>query len=158
MSDIKNDVFHKSFKIGLLLKGIDSILEIIGGILLIFMNKYRMNRIIVLLTQHELLEDPKDVIANYMIRLGSRFSISSQHFGVLYLMSHGLIKLVLVILLWQKKIWAYYLTIISLILFVFYQVYRYTITHSAWLMTLTVFDIIMIILTIIEYKRVKTEL
>lgn len=158
MSDIKNDVFHKSFKIGLLLKGIDSILEIIGGILLIFMNKYRMNRIIVLLTQHELLEDPKDVIANYMIRLGSRFSISSQHFGVLYLMSHGLIKLVLVILLWQKKIWAYFLTIISLILFVFYQVYRYTITHSAWLMALTVFDIIMIILTIIEYKRVKTEL
>lgn len=158
MSDIKNDVFHKSFKIGLLLKGIDSILEIIGGILLIFMNKYRMNRIIVLLTQHELLEDPKDVIANYMIRLGSRFSISSQHFGVLYLMSHGLIKLVLVILLWQKKIWAYFLTIISLILFVFYQVYRYTITHSVWLMALTVFDIIMIILTIIEYKRVKTEL
>ena len=158
MSDIKNDVFHKSFKIGLLLKGIDSILEITGGILLIYLNKYRMNRIIALLTQHELSEDPKDIIANYMIRIGSRFSISSQHFGVFYLMSHGLIKFVLVILLWQKKIWAYLLTIISLILFVFYQVYRYTITHSSWLIALTVFDIIMIILTIIEYKRVKIEL
>lgn len=31
--NIKNDVIHKSFEIGMLLKGIDGVLEIIGEIL-----------------------------------------------------------------------------------------------------------------------------
>ena len=156
-SNKKDDVLHKSFEIGILVKGIDAILEIIGGILLVFLNRNRLNKIIILLTQHELSEDPKDVVANFMIKISSGFSISSQHFGVFYLMSHGLIKLILVVLLWQKKIWSYLLTIVSLTLFIFYQAYRYTITHSAWLLALTIFDIIMIILTWIEYKRVKAE-
>lgn len=157
-SNKKDDVLHKSFEIGIMVKGIDAILEIIGGILLVFLNRNRLNKITILLTQHELSEDPKDVFANFMIKLSSGFSISSQHFGIFYLISHGIVKLILVILLWQKKIWSYLLTIVSLTLFVFYQVYRYTITHSEWLIALTIFDIIMIILTWIEYKRVKTEL
>jgi Predicted membrane protein len=152
---MENDVLHKSFEIGIFVKGIDAILEIIGGILLTFLNKARLSKIIILLTQHELSEDPKDVIANLMLRLSSGFSISSQHFGIFYLISHGAVKFILVILLWQKKVWSYSLSIVSLILFASYQLYRYTITHSLWLIALTIFDIIMIILTWTEYKRVK---
>ena len=54
-----NNIFHKSFKIGILVKGIDGVLEIMGGILLVFLNPSRLNKLVVLLTQHELLEDPK---------------------------------------------------------------------------------------------------
>ena len=128
--NIKNNVVHKSFEIGIFLKGIDGILEVIGGILLIFLNKVRLNNLFILLTQHELWEDPHDIIANFMLKFSSTFSISTQYFGVFYLISHGVIKLILVILLLRKKIWAYPLTIVSLILFIVYQIYRYTINHS----------------------------
>lgn len=154
----ESNVLHKSFEIGILLKGIDSVLEIIGGILLIFLNPNRLNKIIVLLTQNELSEDPKDVIANFVIRLGSNFSLSSQYFGVLYLISHGLIKLILVIMLKKRIIWAYPLTIVSLLLFIFYQIYKCMISYSTVLMVLTIFDIVMIILTLIEYKRIKRNI
>lgn len=48
--------------------------------------------------------------------------------------------------------WSYPLTIVSLILFIFYQTYRYMIDYSIWLMLLTAFDIIMIILTFVVYQ------
>lgn len=152
----ENNLVHKSFEIGILLKGIDGVLEIIGGILLIFLNPVRLNKLVVLLTQHELSQDPDDIISNFMIKFSSNFSIDTQYFGVIYLISHGLVKSILIFLLWRKKIWAYPLTIVSLILFIAYQIYRYTITHSMGFILLTFFDIIMIFLTFIEYKRVKT--
>lgn len=153
--DKQDNVLHKSFEIAILIKGIDGILEIIGGILLSFLSPARLNRIVALLTQHELSEDPKDVIANVMIRLSSSFSISSQHFGVFYLVSHGLIKFILIILLWRRKLWSYPLTIASLILFMAYQLYRFSFTHSVLLIALTIFDAVMIILTWSEFKRIK---
>lgn len=154
----KNKVVHKSFEIGILLKGIDGVLEIIGGILLVFLNPVRLNKLIILLTQHELSEDPQDIIVNYMIKLGTNFSISAQYFGIFYLISHGIVKFILVTLLWRKKLWAYPLTIVSLILFISYQIYRYTIDHSIGLIILTIFDIIMIFLTFLEYKRMKNSI
>ncbi|MFT8314904.1 MAG: DUF2127 domain-containing protein [Clostridium sp.] len=153
----KNNIFHKSFEIGILLKGINGILEIISGVLLIFLNPYRLSKLVVLLTYNELLEDPKDIIANFVMRSSLGFNLSIQHFGIFYLISHGMIKLFLVIMLWKKKMFAYPLTIFSLILFIIYQIYRYTFSNSVWLLGLTIFDSIMIILTFIEYKNIKDK-
>ncbi|AGK97571.1 DUF2127 domain-containing protein [Clostridium pasteurianum] len=154
----KNNIFHKGFEIGILLKGVDAILQIIGGILLIFLNPNRLNKLVVLLTQHELSEDPRDIIANFFIKSSLRFNLSTQHFGVFYLISHGIIKLILVVLLWRKKTFAYPLTILSLTLFIIYQIYGYMLNHSVGLIVLTIFDIIMIILTSIEYQNIKNKL
>lgn len=150
-----SNILHKGFEIGILIKTIDGILEIIGGILLIFLNPSRLSNFVVWLTQHELSEDPRDVIANFMIKLSSKFTISTQYFGVFYLISHGIVKLILIIFLLKRKPWAYPLTIISLILFIIYQIYRYTLYPSSGLIILTIFDIVMIILTFIEYRRIK---
>ncbi|OCZ49825.1 DUF2127 domain-containing protein [Dehalobacter sp. TeCB1] len=152
------EIFHISFEIGLLLKGLDSLLEIIGGIFLIFLTPDRLNWLIRLLTQHELSEDPQDKFSNLLVTLGHSFSISTQDFGVFYLVSHGIIKSVLILLLWRKKLWAYPLAVLSLVLFIAYQIYRYTFSPSVFLILLTGLDIIMIFLTIMEYKRVKMQL
>ncbi|QHI73712.1 DUF2127 domain-containing protein [Aminipila terrae] len=148
-------ILHEGFNIGILLKAINGTLEIIGGILLMILNPTRLNSIIVLLTQNELSEDPRDILANYMVKLSYQFSVNTQYFWVFYLISHGLIKLILILLLWKRKLWAYPLTIFALILFVTYQIYRYTIYHSTWLIFLTILDILIILLTFVEYKRIK---
>lgn len=152
----QNKVIHTSFTVGLIIKGIDGLFEIIGGVLLLFLNPARMNRIIQFLTQHELSEDPKDVVANALIRLSSNFSIDAQSFGVFYLMSHGIIKCLIIFLLWRKKLWAYPVSILSLLLFICYQLYRYTIDHSFGLILLTIFDFVMIVVTLLEYRRMKS--
>jgi uncharacterized membrane protein len=151
------NLIHLSFELGLLIKGIDGFFETIGGILLLYLNPRRMNNLVIFLTHHKLSEDPKDLVANALIQFGHSFSIGTQYFGVFYLITHGVIKCVLVFLLWRKKLWAYPVTIFSLLLFIAYQIYRFSISHSLSLVVLTIFDALMIVLTFIEYKRMKTR-
>lgn len=154
--DGREEAIHVGFEIGLFLKGMDGLLEIIGGVFLTFLNPERLSRLANFLTQRELSEDPNDRVANTLLTLAHSFSISTQQFGVLYLLSHGGIKLLLVLLLWRKKRWAYPLTILSLILFIAYQVYRYTFTQSPVLILLTLLDAAMIVLTYLEYQRIRS--
>ncbi|MCX7614215.1 MAG: DUF2127 domain-containing protein [Clostridiales bacterium] len=152
----RKDIFHIGFELGLLLKGINSLLEIISGILMIFLNTTMLNRITLFLTQTELLEDPRDRIANALLHFSQGYTHSTQYFGIFYLLSHGIIKAILVVLLWRRKMWAYPLGVIFLFLFVLYQMYRYTFTHSISLVLLSFFDIILIVLTLIEFQKQKS--
>jgi uncharacterized membrane protein len=154
----KRNFIHYSFEFGVILKGIDGVLEVLGGFLLLLINPTRLNKIVLLLTQHELSEDPNDIFMNLLLRSSHKFSISSQYFGVFYLLSHGIVKLILVCLLLKKRLWAYPLTIAFLILFIIYQIYRYSKIHSSWLIVLTIFDVVMIYLTWVEYQRIQKEL
>ncbi len=150
-----NNLLHISFEIGLLLKGLNSLIEIIGGFLLLYFNPDRLHRLIVLLTQHRLSEDPRDILVQFIIKITSGYSVSSQHFGFIYLESHGLVKILIVYLLFRKHAWAYPVSIGFLALFIIYQLYRYSYDPSAWLVYLSVFDVLMIFLTWKEYLNIK---
>src|SRR6516225_10067788 len=64
----------KTFKIGLVLKGLDGILEVVGGILLLFLSPHAIEHIARTLTAHELSEDPHDLIARYLVHSTSHLS------------------------------------------------------------------------------------
>lgn len=50
--DLGTRILHYSFELGIFMKGINGLLEIAGGILLMFISPVRLDRIIKLLTQH----------------------------------------------------------------------------------------------------------
>ncbi len=139
------------FDVGVILKGIDGILETIGGVLLYFVSRDFIGKIVLILTQHELIEDPKDFFANLITHSFSNFDQYSKIFGSIYLFSHGIIKIILVAGLLKNKLWAYPSAIIVFSLFVFYQMYRLSYSFSIALLALTIFDIIIIGLTWHEY-------
>ncbi|WKY45116.1 DUF2127 domain-containing protein [Eubacteriaceae bacterium ES2] len=149
------NIAHIGFEIGLIFKGVDGLLEIVGGILLLFLNSDRLDGITRVLTQNELSEDPNDLFANLLLTVSSSFSISAQHFAVIYLVSHGLIKCILILFLWQKKLWAYPLAMGVLILFIAYQIYRIILSPSPFMILMTIFDALMVSLTWIEYQKMK---
>ncbi len=151
-------ILHKIFRISIFLKGIDSLFETIGGFLLLFVNPLLINNFVRLIFQHELIEDPNDFIGNILINLSSNLSVSAQLFGAIYLITHGVIKLALIIGLWKRKLWTYIAAEIVFTIFIIYQVYRFTFTHSIFLILLTFLDVIIIILTWFEYKQLKMQL
>ena len=148
-------ILHLGFWAALILKALNAAGEITGGIFFALLPPGSIPRIIRRLTHAELVEDPHDFIATTLLHWSSRFSLSAQHFGVIYLLSHGIIKLVLVVLLWRRKLWAYPLTVVLLALFVMYQVYMYIMTPSAVLIYLTLLDLAVIFLTLNEYRSMK---
>lgn len=150
------DLLDTTFNVVLFLKGLDGLLELVGGILLIVVSPHTINQFAHRLTQHELSQDPHDFLAHHLLRLTSNLH-NTQTFGAAYLLTHGLVKLVIVIGLLRREHWAYYVAFVFLGGFVVYQVYRMTYAPSAGLGLLTVFDLVIIWLTWREYQRMRAK-
>jgi uncharacterized membrane protein len=146
---------HLVFEVSLILKGILAALEIIGGIVAYFVSQQFLLSVVTFITQDEFAEDPRDLLANYLVHAAQHLSISTQHFMALYLLSHGVIKLFVIIGLLQQKLWYYPTALVVFGLFIVYQLYRFSFTHSPWLLVLTVLDIIVMWLTWHEYSYLR---
>ncbi len=146
---------HYVFVAGIISKGVNAILEIIGGAWLYFFSG-TIIKIVVALTAEELSEDPRDKIAQFLLQTAQHLSLGDRLFGSIYLLSHGIIKLGLVVALLKRKLWAYPLAIIVFGLFIVYQIYRFTYNHSLWLIVLSFVDVAVIVATWLEYKRIKS--
>jgi uncharacterized membrane protein len=146
---------HRVFQLGIIVKGVDGALEVVGGLLLLFIHPSALNRVIRILTQHELSREPHDLIGVHLLRASDAL-LSNRHFAALYLLTHGATKVMLVVGLWMKARWAYPLTIIVFTAFSMYQMYRFSHTHSIAMLLLTVFDVGLIFLTWREW-RVRTQ-
>jgi len=143
----------KTFKVGLVLKGLDGILEVIGGLLLLFLSPNAIEHIVRTLTAHELSEDPHDLIARYLLHSTSHLSTGITLFGAIYLLSHGIAKIVLVVLVLRDKLWAYPALIVLLLAFIAYQIYQIAwVRFSVGLTALTLFDAALVWLTWREYR------
>ncbi len=145
----------KTFEYSIIAKGIDGLLELIGGLLVWFAPE-TINRAVVTLTQHELSEDPRDFIAGHLIH-STQHLASSPTFAAIYLLAHGLVKIILVIALLRKITWAYPVMIVFLFVFILYQSYRFGVTHGVGLLFLTAFDFLIVALTWREYRKLQTS-
>jgi uncharacterized membrane protein len=151
----RQSLAHIAFEIGIFFKGLDGVLEIVGGLLLFFVKPETISGVVIALTQHELGEDAHDVVASYLVRAANSFSASSQVFAGIYLLSHGVIKIVLVESLLRGRLLAYPTAIVVFALFIVYQMYRYSLQPSIAMIVLSILDVIVIALTWLEYRRLK---
>jgi uncharacterized membrane protein len=143
----------RTFKIGLVLKGLDGVLEVAGGFLLLFLSPQAIEHLVRVLTAHELRQDPHDLVARYLLHTAAHLHHGTTLFGAVYLLSHGIAKIVLVALVLRNKLWAYPWLIGLLLAFIAYQLYQITAVHfSAGLTALTVFDAALVWLTWREYR------
>jgi len=142
------------FEIGVVLKGANALLEIVLGGLLLFFN---VGDIVRAFAQNALVEDPDSFLANHLYGYASHFSAQAEFYSALYLLSHGIIKVFLVVGLLRRKMWAYPASLAVLALFVTYQTIRFLGTHSIPLALLTVFDLTLMWLVWHEYRRMSKE-
>jgi len=153
----RSSLLHRTFQTGIALKGIDGILETIGGLTLWFISPSRLNEIVRGLLQHELSRDPHDFFASHFAHLAQKLSTADPWFASAFLLSHGLTKVLIVIALWRNKLWAYPLAIIVFGGFTAYEAYRYAYTHSFTIAMVTILDGAVAILACWEYRRQKRE-
>ena len=74
---------------------------------LLFLSPHAIDHLARTLTAHELSQDPHDLIARYMLHTTGHLSSGTTLFGAVYLLSHGIAKVVLVALVLRDKLWAY---------------------------------------------------
>jgi uncharacterized membrane protein len=147
------DLLDQTFEVGIVLKGLDGLLEVIGGLLLLVVSPATIDRVVSNLTQHELSEDPHDFLATHLLRTAHGLTGSAVLFGAVYLLAHGLVKVILVAALLKNQLWAYPWMIAFLGVFIVYQLYRLSLRASVGLTALTIFDAFIAWLTYREYRR-----
>jgi uncharacterized membrane protein len=146
---------HAFFVVSVLAKGLNGVLEIFGGIVALFVSKAATVRIVEWLARAELVEDPRDAVANYVVRLIHNYTAMTQHFIGAYLLIHGIVKIFLVYGLLRKKLWAYPAAIGVFTLFGMYQIYAYARHPNVSLIILTIIDLAVIVFTCLEYKNIR---
>jgi uncharacterized membrane protein len=82
-------------------------------------------------------------------------SSGTQRYAALYLVVHGLSKIILSICLLRNQRWAYPASMLALLAFVIFQSYQLCLGYSFGLALLTVYDTILIWLIWMEYQAVK---
>lgn len=147
------DPLDRIFEVGIILKGVDGVLETIGGLLLLALTPATINTIVSGLTQHELSEDPDDFIARHLLGYAHGLTGSTVTFAALYLLAHGIVKVVLVAALLRNQLWAYPWMIGFLVIFILYQLYRLLLSPTIGLIALTVFDAFIVWLTWREWRK-----
>jgi len=145
-------LLDQTFEVGIILKGLDGVLEVIGGLLLLVVSPATIDRVVTSLTQHELSEDPHDFLATHLLKTAHGLTGSAVLFGAVYLLAHGVVKVVLVAALLKNQLWAYP-WIGFLGVFIGYQLYRLSFRPSVGFTALTIFDAAVAWLTHREYRK-----
>jgi uncharacterized membrane protein len=150
-----NSLLDRSFQASITLKGLDGLLEIVTAFLFLAVTPTRASSLIDFFTFHSLSRNPNAFVASHLLHASQNIMAHAHYFVFFYLLSHGLAKVVLVAALWCNRIWAYPALIILLAAFIAYQLYRMTFAPSIFLVGLTVFDAVVVVLTWAEYKKQK---
>jgi uncharacterized membrane protein len=149
---------HQIFVVSVSLKGLHALIEIVGGFALYLVSTETIVRTINRWSYDELIEDKHDRIANHLLAFSRTFSVAEHNFYAFYLLSHGLVKSILVVGLLREKLWAYPASFAVFSAFIAYQLYRYSYTHDFGLILLTIFDLFVIALAWHEYRLLRSHL
>ena len=149
---------HQIFVVSVAAKGLHALIEIVGGLALYLVSTETIVGAINRWSYDELIEDQHDWVANHLLRFAQHFSVAQHNFYAFYLLSHGLVKAVLVFGLLREKLWAYPASFAVFGAFIAYQLYRYSYTHDFALILLSIFDLFVIYLAVHEYRLLRRHM
>jgi len=151
------DLLDKFYEVGLLIKGFDGLLELIGGVLLLGLSSGTILHLTRSLTNNELGEDPHDFLALHARHIGQQLALGHNAFAAVFLLVHGAVKVGLVICLMLNRLWAYPLGLIILGLLLVYQVYQLVVGPSVGMAALSVLDVAIVLLVWREWRHVRAS-
>jgi uncharacterized membrane protein len=147
------------FVISLIFKGLDGLIELLGGLALLVFSQPHIRHFVTAATHQELIEDPHDFIANLLIKSTANFTDGLRYFLAVYLLIHAAVKLISVIGIITNRLWAYPFALITLGLLALYQIYEVIFVKATVVMiALTIFDIFILWMIAYEYQHRRKKL
>lgn len=147
---------EKLFDIAIAVKGIDGAVQLVGALALALIPPAAIEGIAHAVVTRDLLGDPDGFLARHL-SLAARDFVdgSTRTFAIVYLLLHGVVKLVLVVALYRKLVRVYPVAVLVLGAFVAYELLRASHTHSVLLVVFAVLDVVIIVLVLREYRELR---
>jgi len=157
MLKIIRTILHDVFELAVSFKALYGVIETAGGVVLFVIGPAALMRFSNWLADYGLNDDygvasPFD---NFILNRVQHVTAGTWNFIAFYLVLHGMFNIIIVALLWRKKLWAYPAAMGFFGAFIFYQIGRFTFTHAWGLVLASVIDVLTIGLIWEEYRRIK---
>ena len=149
---------HWLFEASLVFKGLFAAGESMAGLGLLLTPNLTIINFVGWLTSHDLTQEPNADMAKFVHHMTEAFPIQVQHFYAFYLLGHGLLKFLMVIMLARRILWGYPVSMLILAGFVTYQMTEFFSHGSIALLALSGFDAFMIGLVYREWGVLKVTL
>ena len=146
---------HWLFEASLLIKGTFAAGETLSGLGLLLTPHGVLLGLWAWLTHHQLTQNPTDDMVQWFQHLATIFPVRVQHFYAIYLLAHGLLKFIMVIMLARRILWGYPAAMVILAGFVLYQGTEFVTQGSLVLLALACLDGLMIVLVYREWTVLK---
>lgn len=144
---------HKMFVLTLVSKAILGLLQLGTAVALILGFADHLPALVQWLFKAELAENPTDFLANKVISLVGVLPQTDLTFYKVYFTAHGVLHLGVVAALLYGASWAYHVGVGVLVVFVIYQIFEWFHVGGLMLVVLTIIDVLVIYLTVLEHGR-----
>jgi uncharacterized membrane protein len=148
---------NQIYILSLLLKGFNALLECGVGAYLGISKTADFDALVHWLMDFSIFKGEQEWIAAAVFDYANSIPDATRNFFAIYLLLHGLVKVVMVGGLLMRFKWAYPAAMVALSLFICYQTYEYSSHHAIGLLLLTVFDLFVLMLIINDYRQKKME-
>lgn len=139
-------------------KGFFGLIQVLGAVAALLVTPAQIHAFTLWITGGLLDENPNNVVALYLINASSHVTSATTLWVSLYLVLHGLTKVVLVVALLRDKMWAYPAMLIALGVFIVTQTTQMIASFSWGVLALTIFDLFIVWLTWREFRLHKAEM
>ena len=150
-------LLDKFYEVGIIIKGIDGLIELVAGVLLLVVSPSFIAQLADTVTRGELAEDPHDFIATYLAHAGAHLAHGHNAFAAAFLLVHGAVKVGLVTCLLLNKLWAYPVGLSVLGLLLIYQLYVLVTRPTIGMALLSVLDAVILWLIWREWQRARRD-
>ena len=142
---------HRAFELALAAKGAVAMTEVLAGLGLFLPLPLLLRQKIEWLTHYNVVQTPADPMAQVVQHAAETLSLADQYFFGYYLIAHGGLKLILILLLARRIRWAFPVAIVALGGFIVYQAYHWTQTGSSALLVMSALDSLTVFLVWREF-------
>lgn len=149
--------FELVYRIGVAVKGFDGLVELLAGLILwLFPHalEHLLRPLAVVVGGHHPV---RNFLGYWAGRMDHELSGGSHEFVIIFLIGHGVVKLVLVYCLFREYHWVYPYALVVLGLFTAYQVYVLIKTPSIGMVLFTILDVVIMWLVWREWRILKAK-
>lgn len=154
---MRNVLGERLFNIGMKWRIGYGFLRILLGLALLKVVGAPLIEVVTTLMKHELVQSPSDILYTFITRTLSDHPLHITYFLALYFIFWGVLDMVLSYNLIKHRLWAFSVSFLLIGVFVFYEVIRFSHTHSFILLGVILVDIIILWLTWREHKKLKSQ-
>lgn len=154
----ENDWYERLYKVTVIIKGLDGLVELLAGLLLIVAPRF-LHYVLQNLSGEALEHHGRFMrcVAENIAHIDADFARGGLIVVVLFLVTHGVVKLTLVWALLRKVLWAYPYALGVLVLFFLYQLYLLIAHPTVGMALFTLIDALIIYVVWGEWQKLNQD-